>query len=54
VTLGLAFLLCRFLTQSKLGRLLLAIRDAESRVRFLGYSAAWRRSRAWAGTPIFA
>src|SRR5262249_31662865 len=28
----------RLLTTSKLGRLLLAVRDAESRVRFLGYS----------------
>ena len=36
--LGVAFLLCRFITRSKLGRLLLAMRDAESRVRFLGYS----------------
>src|SRR6266853_2674770 len=36
--LGGAFLLCRFITASKLGRVLLALRDAESRVRFLGYS----------------
>src|SRR5260370_30653095 len=36
--LGAAFLLCRFITTSKLGRVLLALRDAESRVRFLGYS----------------
>ena len=33
-----AFLLCRFVVASKLGRVLLALRDAESRVRFLGYS----------------
>ena len=39
VGLGLAYLLCRFITHSKLGRVLLALRDAESRVRFLGYSA---------------
>ena len=38
VGLGLAFLLCRCITVSKLGRVLLALRDAESRVRFLGYS----------------
>lgn len=37
--LGLGYLLCRFVTVSKLGRVLLAIRDAEERVRFLGYSA---------------
>src|SRR5207249_8677997 len=38
VGLGIAYLLCRFITVSKLGRVLLALRDAESRVRFLGYS----------------
>ena len=38
VALGLGYLLCRFITASKLGRVLLALRDAESRVRFLGYS----------------
>jgi urea transport system permease protein len=36
--LGIAYLLCRLITSSKLGRVLLALRDAESRVRFLGYS----------------
>ena len=36
--LGIAFLACRWITVSKLGRVLLALRDAESRVRFLGYS----------------
>ena len=36
--LGLCFLVCRHLTRSKLGRVLLAVRDAESRVRFFGYS----------------
>jgi urea transport system permease protein len=39
VGLGIAYLVCRFITTSKLGRVLLALRDAESRVRFLGYSA---------------
>ena len=38
VALGIAYLLCRFITVSKLGRVLRALRDAESRVRFLGYS----------------
>ena len=36
--LGLGYLFCRYITSSKLGRVLLALRDAESRVRFLGYS----------------
>ena len=34
----LGYLVCRFVVTSKLGRVLMAIRDAESRVRFLGYS----------------
>jgi len=38
IGLGLAYLVCRYVTKSKLGRVLLALRDAESRVRFLGYS----------------
>ena len=38
IGLGLAYLICRFVALSKLGRVLLAIRDAESRLRFLGYS----------------
>jgi len=38
LALGLGYLSCRFITASKLGRVLLALRDAESRVRFLGYS----------------
>src|SRR5260370_5195455 len=36
--LGLGYLLCRYITSSKLGRCLLALLDAESRVRVLGYS----------------
>jgi urea transport system permease protein len=38
--IGLAgtFLICRWIVTSKLGRVCLALRDAESRVRFLGYS----------------
>jgi urea transport system permease protein len=33
-----SYLLCRWITGTKYGRVLTAIRDAESRVRFLGYS----------------
>ncbi len=36
--LGLVYLLCRWVVTSKLGQLLIAVRDAEGRVRFLGYS----------------
>jgi urea transport system permease protein len=38
VGLGATYLICRWIVNSKLGRVLLAVRDAESRVRFLGYS----------------
>ena len=35
--LALGFLICRALVTSKFGKVLIAIRDAESRTRFLGY-----------------
>ncbi|MFI4995817.1 MAG: urea ABC transporter permease subunit UrtC, partial [Hyphomicrobiales bacterium] len=35
--LALGFLICRAIVTSKLGKVLVAVRDAESRVRFLGY-----------------
>jgi len=37
VALAVAFLICRAVVTSKLGKVLIAIRDAESRTRFLGY-----------------
>jgi urea transport system permease protein len=37
VALMLAFLLCRAIVTSKFGKVLIAIRDAEARTRFLGY-----------------
>ena len=37
VMLAAAYLLCRWIIGSKVGRVLTAIRDAESRTRFLGY-----------------
>ncbi len=36
VALGAGFILCRLIVASKLGRVITAIRDAESRTRFLG------------------
>ena len=38
IALTLIYLICRAVVTSKLGRVLIAVRDAESRVRFLGYS----------------
>jgi urea transport system permease protein len=37
VALAIGFLVCRAIVTSKLGKVLIAIRDAESRTRFLGY-----------------
>jgi urea transport system permease protein len=37
VALALGYLLCRFIVTSKLGRVIIAVRDAESRTRFIGY-----------------
>jgi urea transport system permease protein len=38
-TLAIGFLICRALVTSKFGKVLVAIRDAEPRTRFLGYRA---------------
>jgi urea transport system permease protein len=54
LVLGLAFLLCRTIAASKLGRLLLAIRDAESRVRFLGYSVTNAKLLVWTVSAVLA
>ena len=37
LALGLCFIIARIIVNSKFGRVLISIRDAESRVRFLGY-----------------
>lgn len=37
VALMLAYVICRYVVSSKLGRVLISIRDAESRTRFVGY-----------------
>jgi urea transport system permease protein len=37
VALALGYLLCQWLVTSKFGKVLIAIRDAESRTRFIGY-----------------
>ena len=37
IALGVGFIICRLVVTSKFGRVTMAIRDAESRTRFLGY-----------------
>ena len=42
-----ALAVCRYVVTSKFGRVLAAIRDAESRVMFLGYNPLWYKLAAW-------
>jgi urea transport system permease protein len=42
-----SYLLCRFIVTSKLGRVLLALRDAESRVMFSGYEPLGYKLFVW-------
>lgn len=37
IALGIGFVICRLVVSSRLGKVLVAIRDAESRTRFIGY-----------------
>jgi urea transport system permease protein len=51
---GGGFLLCRLIVASKLGRVLLALRDAEPRVRFLGYSSEYAKLFAFTVSAVLA
>ena len=41
LALGGGYLLCRLVVASRLGKVLVSIRDAEARTRFLGYRVEW-------------
>jgi urea transport system permease protein len=41
LVLGGVFIGCRLLVNSRFGRLLVAVRDDENRVRFMGYNTVW-------------
>lgn len=45
--LAMCYLLCRYIVQSKLGRVMTAIRDEESRVMFSGYDPRRYKLFAW-------
>ena len=47
LALVLGYLLCRYIVTSKLGRVLMAIRDQESRVMFAGYDPVAYKLFAW-------
>jgi urea transport system permease protein len=42
-----SLLLCRWIVQSKLGRVLQAVRDSESRLMFIGYNPLWFKLFVW-------
>jgi urea transport system permease protein len=48
------FVLARWLVQSKFGRVLTAIRDAESRVMFSGYDPLWYKLAIWTLSAVIA
>ncbi len=48
------YLLCRFITLSKFGRVLVAIRDSESRARFLGYRVEHYKLLVFVGSAVIA
>ena len=47
IVLALAFILARAITQSKLGRVLMAARDSENRLRFIGYDPLGFKLFVW-------
>ena len=47
-----ALLLCRALVKSRLGRVLQAVRDAESRLMFIGYNPLWFKLFVWTLSAI--
>jgi urea transport system permease protein len=54
VTLGFllgALVACRWIVTSKLGRVLQAVRDAESRLMFIGYNPLWFKLFVWTLSP---
>ena len=52
ITLILALLVCRYIVKSKLGRVLTAIRDAESRVMFSGYDPLPYKLFVWTFSAV--
>jgi urea transport system permease protein len=54
LALVVCFLICRSLTRSKLGKVLVAVRDAESRTRFLGYRVEHYKLFVWTLSAMMA
>src|SRR5207253_2235148 len=47
-----ALVLCRWIVTSKLGRVLQAVRDSESRLMFIGYNPLWFKLFVWTLSAI--
>jgi urea transport system permease protein len=54
ICLSIALLACRGLVTSRYGKVLIAVRDAESRTRFLGYRPENYKLVAWVASAIIA
>jgi urea transport system permease protein len=52
VALAGSFLACRYIVTSKLGRVVMAVRDTESRLMFLGYSPLGYKLFVWTFSAI--
>jgi urea transport system permease protein len=50
--LVVSFLACRFIVASKLGRVVMAVRDTESRLMFLGYSPLGYKLFVWTFSAV--
>ncbi|WP_297106890.1 urea ABC transporter permease subunit UrtC [uncultured Devosia sp.] len=54
ITLALSVLVCSLIVNSKLGKVMVAVRDAESRTRFLGYRVEYVKLFAFTVSAIMA
>jgi urea transport system permease protein len=54
IALALTYLVCSAIVNSKLGKMMVAVRDAESRTRFLGYRANHIKTFAFTVSAIMA
>ena len=54
VALAIAFVVCAAITKSKLGKVMIAVRDAESRTRFIGYRPEYVKLFAFVVSAVIA
>ncbi|MGQ2907287.1 MAG: urea ABC transporter permease subunit UrtC [Aliihoeflea sp.] len=54
IALALSFIICSAITRSKLGKIMVAVRDAESRTRFIGYRPEYVKLFAFVVSAIIA